>query len=119
MSHYKGAVHDYTRHMLGGGVVPTWSNPTTAGGAEALLVSDPERVLVHISNLSANDIYMGFDQDVGSSNGMLISGNGGYRTLLLTEDFNLVGWPIWIYSALAGNQLYVLQQRRLHAEKVE
>lgn len=112
MPHLKGAAAIYSERNLQGNLVPYTTNPTSAAGVLNILPPGPERVLWHVTNLSANDMYLGFDQQVGSSNGILLSGNGGFISMHVTEDFELVTLPVYLYSSVAGNQVYVVHMRR-------
>lgn len=112
MSQPRGASVEYAEQFLRGHVVPYISNPLSIAGVVNLLRPDPERVLWHISNLSPNDMYLGFTETTGSANGILISGNGGFVSLNVTDDFELLTLPVYIFAGVANNQLYMVNMRR-------
>lgn len=107
-----GASVVFSRRFLEGITVLKETNPTTDAGSKQILGADPERVQLTIYNLSASEVYAGFSADVGSNNGMLIPPAGGFLNMNVRDDFDMVIHPVYIYSAAAGNQLYVVSNRR-------
>ena len=77
-----------------------------------MLFRSPERTLILLYNLSASEIYIGFSGNVGATNGMLIPPSGGFMSLNVTEDYEAVTLPLFAFSTLAGNQLYIITTRR-------
>lgn len=108
----KGAAALLAEKDLKGSLVTNERNPTTVAGAGNVLNGDPERTIMLLYNLSASEIYAGFSGDVGASNGILIPPAGGFMMLNVTEDYEATTLPIWVYSAAAGNQLYIMTTRR-------
>lgn len=108
----KGAAHEYTESLLKGSVVPYVDNPLSVVGVANLLRPDPERILWFVVNLSANDMYLGFTEDTGSAKGILLSANGGFVSTAVIEDFELTTLPMYVYSLVADNQLYMVHVKR-------
>lgn len=115
----KGAAQILTEKDLKGLLVTNEINPVTVAGAQNILGSDPERTIMLIVNLSASEIYVGFTGSVGANFGMILPPNGGFMSMNVTEDYESVTLPIHVYSAAAGNQLYVMTTRRETAIKEE
>jgi len=87
--------------------------------AVEVLGNDPERVFTLLINLSVNSIYLGFNEQVGADNGILLSANGGLMILNSKEDYTLVGRAIYGLASGASSNLYVLRMRREAILKVE
>lgn len=108
----QGAAAHLTERDLKGHLTTNESNPLTLVGAQNVLRGDPERTIMLLYNLSSAEIYMGFGGTVGGNNGVLIPPSGGFVMINVSEDYELVTLPIWVYSAAAGNQLYIMTTRR-------
>lgn len=83
---------------------------------------DSERTFLHIINLSGVAMYLGFAQDVSSSNGILLSANGGFVIINAKDDYTLATNEFWLVAdAAASNYLYHSMRRfeALTAEEVE
>lgn len=107
-----GAASEYAARMIRGHTVAITNTLSTAGGVEQVLKPDTERVQFLIVNLSANDVYLGFDANVSATRGILCPANGGMLALNVVDDFELTTMPIYIYSAAAGNNIYSVAVRR-------
>lgn len=112
MAFPKGAAALLAEKDLKGSLVTNEINPVTVVGAQNVLAGDPERTIMLLYNLSASEIYVGFSGNVGANNGMIVPPAGGFITLNVTEDYEAVTLPIFVYSAAAGNQLYIMTTRR-------
>lgn len=112
MARPNGAAAELAAKDLKGYQVTNETNPVTVVGAQNVLPGDPERTLWIIYNLSASDIYVGFGGEVGANNGMIVPSGGGFITMNVTEDYEAVTLPVWVYSSAAGNQLYIMSTRR-------
>lgn len=108
----KGAAALLAEKDLKGSLVTNERNPVTVVGAQNILAADPERTIMMLYNLSASEIYVGFTGSVGADNGFLIPPSGGFIQLNVTDDYEAVTLPIFVYSAAAGNQLYIMTTRR-------
>lgn len=112
MAFPKGAAALLAEKDLKGSLITNESNPVTVVGAQNILPADPERTIMLMYNLSASEIYAGFSGNVGANNGFLIPPAGGFIQLNVTDDYEVVTLPIFVYSAAAGNQLYIMTTRR-------
>lgn len=112
MSFPKGAAALLAEKDLQGSLVTNEINPVTVVGAQNVLGADPERTIMLLYNLSASEIYVGFSGNVGINNGMIIPPSGGFIVINVTEDYEVVTLPIFVYSAAVGNQLYIMTTRR-------
>lgn len=108
----KGAAALFSDRDLGGPVDTFETNPTTILGAQEILPRNPERVAVVLYNLSASSIFVGFSGDVSASNGMLIPSNGGFMSMNVIDDYEVVTKSLYVHSGVAGNQLYILEVQR-------
>lgn len=112
MARPEGASVVFSRRFLNGITNLKETNPTTDVGAKQILGGDPERVQLTVYNLSSAEVYLGFSGSVGTNKGMLIPPAGGFLNMNVRDDFDMVINPMWVYSAAAGNQLYVVINRR-------
>ena len=108
----KGAAAILAEKDLLGSLVTTERNPTTVVGVQNILGGDAERTIMLLYNLSAGEIYVGFSPRVSASNGMLIPAAGGFIIINAVDDYETVTMPIYVFSAAAGNQLYITTTRR-------
>lgn len=104
-----GALASYVEKVFG---VKTRVEPCliTQATAAALLAfrNNPDRLMVVISNLGANAIYVGFDNSgLTTATGVHVDPNGGYISLIASEDGEILGSEIWIIGAGVSN-LYAL-----------
>ena len=83
----------------------------TALGTSALLVfsNNPNRLAWIFINLSANTVYLGLGNDVGTAKGVLIAPNGGSATMIWSEDFQMTGWAIWGIAPAGASNCYSIE----------
>lgn len=112
MSFPKGAAALLAEKDLKGSLITKEINPLTVVGVQNILNGDSERTIMLLYNLSASELYVGFGGNVGADNGMLVPANGGFLQLNVTQDYEAVTLPIWLYSAAVNNQLYIMTTRR-------
>ena len=112
MAFPKGAAALLAEKDLKGSLVTNEINPLTVAGAQNILGADPERTIMLLYNLSVSEIYVGFSGDIASNNGMLVPPSGGFLMINVVEDYEAVTLPIYVYSAAANNQLYIMTTRR-------
>lgn len=74
-----------------------------------VLDNNPNRLAWTIINLSSNDLYLGFDNDVSSNKGVYVAANGGSASMLYRDDFDPTGWEIWGKASGAGSNIYVIE----------
>lgn len=87
---------------------PVLSDGTLTGNVDKILSNNPNRLAVLIINLGSNSCYIGFDRDVSSTKGILVSQLGGSASLLWNEDFELTGYEMYAKGTLADT-LYVVE----------
>lgn len=78
------------------------------GGVDRILGNNPNRLAWVIVNLGLNVAYLGFDQDVSATRGIVLTGGGGFVSMLWSEEFETVGYEIYCQGTLADN-LYVIE----------
>ncbi len=73
-----------------------------------VLPNDPDRLAWLIVNLSGNVMYASIGTDPSATKGIRLDPNGGSATMLFSEDFQAVGWEVWIVATGATSSLYSL-----------
>lgn len=87
-------------------------NPITASvgvAATRILPNNPNRATVLITNLSANNIYIGLTQAVSATNGIFVAPNGGSIVLQWDKDFLMQTRELWAIAGGAGSAIYILE----------
>jgi len=70
---------------------------------------NPNRFMLIVVNLSVNNMYLGFDAEVSSTNGILIDAGGGFLILNLKDDLYLVQKEIWLVSTAVDSNIYAFE----------
>ena len=86
------------------------SNPVTitvGTSVTKILDNNPNRLSYVVINLSANDLYIGFDRAPGATNGIYLAPNGGSATLTWDRDFELVCWQCNAIAGGAGSAIFI------------
>lgn len=112
MARPKGASQLFTEKQVGGSLRLEEENPILGAGTTAVVGSDPERTQILIINLSGGEVIVGFTNQVASDNGIILPANGGFFSMIVSDDFELVGLPVFMSSAAGGNQIYIMTARR-------
>lgn len=73
-----------------------------------VLRGNPDRLLWIFVNLGANDVYLGFDQDVSPTRGILVASGGGAARAWWREDGELVIHPVYAIASTAAADVYVV-----------
>lgn len=68
---------------------------TVAITSTQILDNNPKRVHAAIVNISAQQGYFNYDNNVSSSNGILLGAGGGSMTESVDEDGESVAWPMF------------------------
>jgi len=68
---------------------------------------NPDRLSIIVVNLGANDVYVAFDREVSTTRGILLTANGGFLSMNVDEDMELVGYPIYGVTAAGTSRVYV------------
>jgi len=81
----------------------------TVGTSPVLILrGNPDRFHWLVINLSANEVYLGFDEDVSSTRCILLGASGGFASMSADEDGEVVTWEVWAVAAAAGSEIYVV-----------
>lgn len=108
-----GAAAEAVARKYGFDVSDADSVESVGTSAAEVLRNDPDRVFVLLVNLSLNTVYVGFDQGVGSSLGIVLASNGGSYQADVEEDMTLPSRSMFAVATGASSSLYVLTLRRL------
>lgn len=75
----------------------------------ALLPNNPSRLGWIAVNLSANNIYLALDRDVGADHGILLSPNGGSLAMIYDEDFEAACWAVFGSATVDNSDIFVIE----------
>ena len=76
---------------------------------ERICRSEPDRLALMIFNLSVNEVYLGWFNDVSSTKCVLLPSNGGCATFIADEDLELVGREFWAAASAADSAIFVME----------
>jgi len=108
-----GAAAEFNNAKFGG-ILAARDEVVNAGtDVVQVLGNDPERVSVLLINLSLNTIYIGFNESVGSANGIILTPGGGAVAYDVENDFLIPTLQVNALATGANSSLYVLSQRRI------
>ena len=95
------------------GVAVTTTNPgliASVGTSVAQIFRrNSNRIMALIINLSGNTVYVGFDGNVSTTNGILLDPAGGQISTWIKEDASLTQEEIWVVANGAGSALYAIE----------
>lgn len=74
-----------------------------------ILKNNPNRLAVIIINVGANNSYIGFDQNVSSTNGIFLAANGGSLSINYQQDLTLSQYEMNAISITAPSTFYVIE----------
>lgn len=83
--------------------------PVSSTGVTPVIGANANRQGLLLVNISASDIWISFNQTVGSANGILLIANGGFFSLNRWEDFDLTGYPFYAIAASGPANLLALE----------
>jgi len=75
--------------------------------------NDPDRVWYLLQNLSANIIYVGPDEGVSSTRGVILAGNGGLISYSARTDYIMPTLQVIAVASAANSNLLVFSMRRI------
>ncbi len=78
-----------------------------------ILQNNPDRIFLLIVNLSANTGYVGWDARVSADRGIPLAPYGGYISLSIEEDGELVIYEVWAVNEAAAGKYYVVEIERM------
>ena len=108
-----GAAAEFIEAKYGGATAETVAVEVVGITQSRILRNDPERVFALLVNLSANTIFVGYDQQVSSARGILLASNGGSYQVDVEEDFTVPIRALFGVASAAASNLYVLTVRRI------
>jgi len=83
---------------------------TTVGTTvEKKLSVNPNRLAWLIVNLSANIVYLGWDNQVSSSRGIALAPAGGNAVCTPEEDFELPSEEVYLVASGAGSAVFIVE----------
>jgi len=85
---------------------------TVATTPTKILNNNPDRIFALIVNLSLNRGWIGFSSQVASTRGIPIAGNGGFVSLNVEEDGELVIYEVWALNENASGTYYIVEVMR-------
>jgi c-di-GMP-binding flagellar brake protein YcgR len=74
-----------------------------------VLENNPSRFQSVIVNLSPNNVYVGFDNQVSSSKGIRVAPNGGDFRMIWIEDLDVVTWEFFAVADDENSNILVIQ----------
>jgi len=114
-----GAAAEFIEQKYGGATAETVAVESVGVTQSRILRNDPERVFALLVNLSLNTIYLGYDQLVSSSRGIVLASNGGSYQVDVEEDFTVPIRALYALATGVSSNLYVLTVRRISKTEVE
>jgi len=105
-----GAVAEFVSEHWG---TPTHSkfNPVVASVAATptkVLLGNPDRLSWSLVNLSANNIYLAWDNLPSSIHGVLVDSSGGSMSVSAEDDGELPTYEVWAIASGASD-IYVIE----------
>lgn len=82
---------------------------TASTTAQQILGNNPNRLAFVVQNLGSTVCYLGLTSGVSTTKGIRLDANGGVVSMVMEEDFQLVGWEWWIISASGTPAVYSLE----------
>lgn len=118
-SKFFGAAAEFVAKKYGGPVEDLAAVESIGIVQTEVLRNNPERVFVLFVNLSVNTMYVGYDEAVGSTRGILLAPNGGSYQADVEEDFTIPVHAHHVVSTGVLSNLYVLTVRRIRTLEAE
>jgi len=86
---------------------------TVATTATEILRNNPDRIFWLVVNLSGNNGYVGWDNAVSSTRGLLVAANGGFVSANIEEDGELVIYPVYAVNLNAAGTYMIVEVERI------
>lgn len=119
MAEHRGAAAEFSQVRFDGVLAHTNEVISVGTTQQQIMGNDPERVSVLLINLSSNTIFIGFNEGVGSSDGIILTPSGGNVAYDVTNDYILPTLQVNAVADGITSDLYVLTQRRIQRLPVE
>jgi hypothetical protein len=87
-------------------------NPITGSvgtSVARIMYNNPDRLAWLIVNLSTNEVYIGWNTGVSTTNGIRLDSSGGNVVALADEDLELVGYEVYAVATGASSSIFVLE----------
>lgn len=107
-----GAAIDFLAKRFGGYLRPVESTSSIGITAVRLINFDAERIAVTFVNLSSNTVYIGPQNDVSATKGIVIPPGGGAVAINVEEDGILPTVEWYAVATAAASAVYVLSVKR-------
>lgn len=113
MAEHFGAAAEFSNRRFDGILAHTNEVVQIGTSQTQVMGNDPERVSVLLINLSSNTIFIGFNEGVGSNDGIILTPSGGNVAYDVTNDYILPTLQVNAVADGVTSDLYVLTQRRI------
>jgi hypothetical protein len=107
-----GALSDYIQKKFGvktRTVVNPKGDVDVATTVTSIVDQNPDRLALLIINIGSNNVYLGFNQEVSTTRGILIVANGGSYSMIADEDLELVGYPVYGVTSTGISRVFVVE----------
>jgi len=74
---------------------------------QQILADNPRRVMWFITNAGVFDVQIGFEAALVYGRGLLLAANGGYASMLVSEDAEAVAYPVFAVASAGPTWLYI------------
>lgn len=106
-----GRLADLVQKEMGGKTRVRFAAPGLVLGVAAsrIVPQNANRLGLVIVNLSANNVFIAFDNQVSASHGIFLAPNGGSISMNYKDDFELVGFEVFGIASAAGSNIYCIE----------
>lgn len=106
-----GRLADLIQQSMGGKTRVRFAAPglTLGIAATRIVPQNADRLGLVITNLSANNVFIAFDNQVSSTHGIFLAPNGGSISMNYKDDFELVGFEVFGLASAAGSNIYYVE----------
>lgn len=105
----RGAADEFAFTKFKGAVTLRTTTPQVGISPTEIIPNNPDRVSYVISNVSTNEIHVGWNQQISTGLGILVPSNGGWIQGEVERDGGVIGWAVYGVSGAANTQLYVIE----------
>lgn len=104
-----GVLADLIERELGIRTSPHIRTESVTATAEVVLKANPDRIAFILFNLGSNDGHINFTSEVSATNGLVVSGNGGFLSMTWRDDLHLVGLEWYGFQQTAPANWLILE----------
>lgn len=109
MTEIVGAISQRIARDFGGIFQPQPSTVAVGIAQVQAMLGNPNRASYTLTNVGTTNITLGFAPGLVSGSGILLLGNGATFTANWQEDADMVIYPIWAISDVAGGSLFIVE----------